>query len=76
MLIRFGMTSPEDFPGMGEGLEELWRDLAVFTNLSTGTKSSAGEPTEEQPLSWVMVTGDQSLDMSLQMLCKAKCSHP
>ena len=42
---------------MGEGLEELWRDLAVFTNLSTGTKSSAGEPTEEQPLSWVMVTG-------------------
>ena len=57
MLIRFGMTSPEDFPGMGEGLEELWRDLTVFTNLSTGTKSSAGEPTEEQPLSWVMVTG-------------------
>ena len=43
MLIRFGMTSPEDFPGMGEGLEELWRDLTVFTNLSTGTQESAGD---------------------------------
>ena len=57
MLIRFGMTSPEDFPGMGEGLEELWRDLSAFTNLSTGTQEAAGEESEEQPLTWVMVTG-------------------
>tara|TARA_B100001109_G_scaffold61004_1_gene49705 strand:- start:1486 stop:4626 length:3141 start_codon:yes stop_codon:yes gene_type:complete len=57
MLIRFGMTSPEDFPGMGEGLEELWRDLTVFTNLSTGTQESAGEESEDKPLTWVMITG-------------------
>ena len=57
MLIRFGMTSPEDFPGMGEGLEELWRDLEVFTNLSSGTIAEAGEQTDDKPLTWVMVTG-------------------
>ena len=48
---------PEDFPGMGEGLEELWRDLTVFTNLSTGTQEAAGEESEDKPLTWVMVTG-------------------
>ena len=57
MLIRFGMTSPEDFPGMGEGLEELWRDLEVFTNLSTGTIQEAGPDSEDKPLNWVMPTG-------------------
>ena len=57
MLIRFGMTSPEDFPGMGEGIEELWRDLEVFTNLSSGTQEKAGEKTDEEPLTWVMITG-------------------
>ena len=57
MLIRFGMTSPEDFPGMGEGLEELWRDLGVFTNLSTGTTLEAGPESEDKPLTWVMPTG-------------------
>ena len=57
MLIRFGMTSPEDFPGMGEGLEELWRDLEVFTNLSSGTIAEAGEQTDDKPLNWVMITG-------------------
>jgi hypothetical protein len=57
MLIRFGMTSPEDFPGMGEGLEELWRDLEVFTNQSSGTIAEAGEQTDDKPLTWVMVTG-------------------
>jgi len=57
MLIRFGVTSPEDFPGMGEGLEELWRDLEVFTNLSSGTIAEAGEQTDDKPLTWVMITG-------------------
>lgn len=57
MLIRFGMTSPEDFPGMGEGLEEIWRDLEVFTNLSSGTIDEAGPVTEDKPLTWVMPTG-------------------
>jgi predicted RND superfamily exporter protein len=57
MLIRFGMTSPEDFPGMGEGLEELWRDLEVFTNLSSGTFAEAGEQTDDKPLTWLMITG-------------------
>ncbi len=57
MLIRFGMTSPEDFPGMDEGLDELWRDLSVFTNLSSGTKAEAGEKTDDEPLTWIMVTG-------------------
>tara|TARA_B100001248_G_C27231679_1_gene385131 strand:- start:46 stop:759 length:714 start_codon:yes stop_codon:yes gene_type:complete len=51
------MTSPEDFPGMGEGLEELWRDLTVFTNLSSGTQESAGEQQDDKPLTWVMITG-------------------
>ena len=57
MLIRFGMTSPEDFPGMGEGLEELWRDLDVFTNLSTGTVLEEGPESDDKPLTWVMPTG-------------------
>ena len=57
MLIRFGMTSPEDFPGMGEGMEEIWRDLEVFTNLSSGTMDEAGPATEDKPLTWVMPTG-------------------
>ena len=57
MLIRFGMTSPEDFPGMGEGVEELWRDLGVFTNLSSGSIENAGPVTDDKPLTWVMPTG-------------------
>jgi predicted RND superfamily exporter protein len=57
MLIRFGMTSPEDFPGMGEGLEELWRDLSVFTNLSSGDVEQSGSKTDDKPLTWVMPTG-------------------
>ena len=57
MLIRFGMTAPEDFPGMAKGMEEVWRDLSPFTNLSTGDREHAGEPSEEEPLTWVMPTG-------------------
>ena len=57
MLIRFGMTAPEDFPGMADGMEEVWRDLSPFTNLSTGDQQEAGEVSEDKPLTWVMPTG-------------------
>jgi len=54
MLMRFGITSPEDFPSMKGGMEELWRDLSVFTDLSSGTYHSAGEKVDDKPLTWVM----------------------
>jgi hypothetical protein len=54
MLIRFGITSPEDFPSMKGGMEELWRDLSVFTNLSSGTYLNAGQKVDDKPLTWVM----------------------
>ena len=54
MLIRFGITSPEDFPSMKGGMEELWRDLEVFTNLSSGTYEQSGEVEDDLPLTWVM----------------------
>jgi len=57
MQIRFGMTQPEDFPGMQGGVAEVWRDLDVFTNLSSGTYEAPGEETEDKPLTWVMLTG-------------------
>ncbi|MGB1588624.1 MAG: MMPL family transporter, partial [Poseidonia sp.] len=57
MQIRFGMTQPEDFPGMQGGVAEVWRDLEVFTNLSSGTYEEAGEEEEDKPLTWVMLTG-------------------
>ena len=57
MQIRFGMTQPEDFPGMQGGVAEVWRDLEVFTNLSSGTYEAPGEDEEDKPLTWVMLTG-------------------
>ena len=57
MQIRFGMTQPEDFPGMQGGVAEVWRDLEVFTNLSSGTYEAEGEEEEDKPLTWVMLTG-------------------
>ena len=58
MLIRFGITGPEDFPSLAPAMDKLWQDLEVFTNLSTGTQESSGTaPTEEKPLTWVMTTG-------------------
>tara|TARA_B100000767_G_C19657177_1_gene489389 strand:- start:377 stop:1063 length:687 start_codon:yes stop_codon:yes gene_type:complete len=51
------MTSPEDFPGMAGGMEEIWRDLSPFTNLSTGDQLEAGAENEDKPLTWVMPTG-------------------
>ncbi|DAC14242.1 MAG TPA: hypothetical protein D7I06_09305 [Candidatus Poseidoniales archaeon] len=58
MLIRFGITSPEDFPSMGPGLEEIRKDLMPLTNLSTGSWEGPGDSDDDdKPLSWVMVTG-------------------
>lgn len=57
MIIRFGIIRPEHFPSMGPGLEEVWRDLSVFTNLSSGTFEEAGELSDETPVTWVMLTG-------------------
>jgi predicted RND superfamily exporter protein len=57
MQIRFGMTQPEDFPGMQGGVAEVWRDLEVFTNLSSGSYEEPGEEEDDQPLTWVMLTG-------------------
>ena len=57
MQIRFGMTQPEDFPGMKEGVAEVWRDLEVFTNLSSGTYEAQGQAEDDKPLTWVMLTG-------------------
>ena len=58
MLIRFGITGPEDFPSLAPAMDKLWEDLEVFTNLSSGTHETAGTaPTEEEPLTWVMTTG-------------------
>ena len=57
MQIRFGMTQPEDFPGMTGGVAEVWRDLEVFTNLSSGTYEEPGEKEDDKPLTWVMLTG-------------------
>jgi len=57
MIIRFGLTSPQHFPTMGPGIEEIKRDLAPFMNLSTGTWEEPGEQEEDKPLNWVMLSG-------------------
>ena len=57
MIIRFGIIRPEHFPSMGPGLEEVWRDLSAFTNLSSGTFDETGELSEDTPVTWVMLTG-------------------
>ena len=57
MLIRFGLTSPEDFPSVGPGLSELKRDLGPLANLSSGNWENPGEIEEDLPLTWVMPTG-------------------
>ena len=57
MIIRFGITSPENFPTMGPGLEEVKRDLSPLLNLSSGTWEEPGGIEEDKPLTWVMLTG-------------------
>ena len=57
MIIRFGITSPEHFPTMGPGIEEIKRDLSPLLNLSSGTWEEVGDEEEDKPLTWVMLTG-------------------
>jgi predicted RND superfamily exporter protein len=57
MIIRFGITSPENFPTMGPGLEEIKRDLEPMFNLSSGTWEEEGSVEDDKPLTWVMLTG-------------------
>jgi predicted RND superfamily exporter protein len=57
MIIRFGITSPEHFPTMGPGIEEIKRDLSPLLNLSSGTWEEVGDVEEDKPLTWVMLTG-------------------
>jgi len=57
MIIRFGITSPDNFPTMGPGIEEIKRDLSPLLNLSSGTWEESGESEEDKPLTWVMLTG-------------------
>ena len=57
MIIRFGITSPENFPTMGPGIDEIKRDLDPFLNLSSGTWEESGTKSEDKPLTWVMLTG-------------------
>jgi predicted RND superfamily exporter protein len=57
MIIRFGITSPENFPTMGPGLEEIKRDLDPMFNLSSGTWEEEGTVEDDKPLTWVMLTG-------------------
>ena len=57
MIIRFGITSPENFPTMGPGLEEIKRDLDPMFNLSSGTWEEEGSMEDDKPLTWVMLTG-------------------
>ena len=57
MIIRFGITSPENFPTMGPGIEEIKRDLSPLLNISSGSWDERGTSEGEEPLSWVMLTG-------------------
>ena len=57
MIIRFGITSPENFPTMGPGIDEIKRDLDPLLNLSSGTWEESGTKSEDKPLTWVMLTG-------------------
>ena len=58
MLLRFGITQPEDFPSMEPALRELEKDLSPFANLSAADsiRERLSSFSEEDPVSWVMWT--------------------
>ncbi len=58
MLLRFGITQPEDFPSMQPALDELEKDLSPFANLSAAgsTRQRLDSYDDENPVSWVMWT--------------------
>ena len=57
MLVRFGITNPEDFPSFGPALERIREDLKPLTDISSGDWEQGGEVEEDKPLTWVMTTG-------------------
>jgi predicted RND superfamily exporter protein len=57
MLIRFGITNPEDFKSLGPGIDELKQDMSPLTELSSGDWEGSGDVEEDKPLTWVMHTG-------------------
>lgn len=58
MLLRFGITQPEDFPSMEPALKELEKDLSPFTNLSAADsiRERLSSFSVDEPVSWVMWT--------------------
>nr|MBC8517956.1 MMPL family transporter [Euryarchaeota archaeon] len=63
MLMRFGLRQPEQFPIVEKALEELYRDMSAFENLSsTGLKEksnlNSAFSNEEYPVSWAIATGE------------------
>ena len=58
MIIRFGITSPEDFKSMRPGMKEIEKDMSPFINLTSGDwRERGGESDEDHPLTWVIPTG-------------------
>lgn len=62
MLLRFGITAPENFPSMQPFLDTLEDDFSPFINLTSGDYRQRGDVDstlgdDENPVSWVMWTG-------------------
>ena len=63
MLMRFGIRQPEQFPIVEKALEELYRDMSAFENLSSTelkekSNLNSAFSNEEYPVSWVIATGE------------------
>jgi predicted RND superfamily exporter protein len=63
MLMRFGLRQPEQFPIVEKALEELYRDMSAFENLSSTELKERSDlnsafSNEEYPVSWVIATGE------------------
>ena len=63
MLMRFGIRQPEQFPIVEKALEELYRDMSAFENLSSTelkekSNLNSAFSNEEYPVSWAIATGE------------------
>jgi len=63
MLMRFGLRQPEQFPIVEKALEELYRDMSAFENLSSTELKEKSDlesafDNEEYPVSWAIATGE------------------
>ena len=63
MLLRFGLRQPEQFLTVEKALNELYRDMSAFENLSSTelrVKSDleSAFTNEEYPVSWAIATGE------------------